>query len=538
MKIKSLLIGMLACSALVACTNTDEPEVDNEVKQGSEYYMAVNFSMAGSATSRAFQDGAYEDGGAEINVTSAVFHFLNAAGGACADPCLVTTGLTWTDMNGANSVEKKSSRVIVMRNPTSIPASIIAILNPTDAMKAKSSYAQLTEMSGDYATTALTTSGAFIMSNSVYMNANKEVVVGTPVTNANLYVATGTEPTDAAILAAITPVTIPVEKVVAKVNVTEKAAAEGQTTGVTTSGTGVKLDGATTETTLTVDITGWWLDRTNPNSYLLKQIDANWEGSWWNHEGYKRSYWAKAYTPTAYTHYAYSTATEADKYCMENTNQANHTQVVVAAKLKDAQGNDVSLIKWRNNFYTEEGFKAEFINLAEVQQYYTRTGDAAPYTYETVDEDDLDFTYNTTSNTTGEGLKDYQAQVVLKSGVTVYKKVNGAFGNPETTANVNTVLSGLATVQFWQEGQTYYYTSIKHSDLTEDTDKMAEFGVVRNHLYKLTINSITGLGTPVPNKDLVIVPGNVTDETEYSYIAAEVEVLQYKVVSQDVDLGK
>ena len=108
----------------------------------------------------------------------------------------------------------------------------------------------------------------------------------------------------------------------------------------------------------------------------------------------------------------------------------------------------------------------------------------------------------------------------------------------EKEADVNAVLSGLATVQFWQDGQTYYYTSIKHSDSTEDTGNMAEFGVVRNHLYKLTINSITGLGTPVPNKDLVIIPGNVTDETEYSYIAADVEVLQYKVVSQGVDLGK
>ena len=527
---------MLACSAMVACTNTDEPEVNKEVKQGSEYYMAVNFSMAGSASSRAsFKDGVYENGDAEIKVTSAVFHFLDAAGDACAIPCTVKD-LTWTAMNGASSVEKKSGKVIVMRNPTSIPASIIAILNPTKEMETQSSLSTLTSMANDYATKALTTSGAFIMSNSVYMNSNKEAVIGTPVTNENLYVTTGTEPTDAEILKAIKPVTIPVEKVVAKVNVTEKKDNEDKS-AVTVSGTGVKLNGAETATDLDVVITGWWLDRTNPQSYLLKKIDTSWAGTWWNHVDYKRSYWATAYTPTAYTHYAYSTATTDDKYCLENTDQANHTQVVVAAKLQQ-NGKEVSLIKWRNNFYTEEGFKAEFINLAEVQQYYTRTGDAASYTYETVDEDDLDFTFNTTSNTTGKGLKDYQAQVVLKSDVTVYKKVNGTFGDPEATANVNEVLSGLATVQFWQDGQTYYYTSIKHSDLTEDTDKMAEFGVVRNHLYKLTINSITGLGTPDPNKDLVIIPGNVTDETEYSYIAADVEVLQYKVVSQGVDLGK
>ncbi len=530
---------MLVCTALVGCTSEDSPEVNNEVKQGSEYYMAVNFSMAGSASSRAFQDYPYENGNDEIKVTSAVFHFLNAAGEACADPCTVTTGLTWNDMNGTNSVEKKSGKVIVMRNPTSIPASIIAILNPTDAMKAKSNYSTLTGMSGDYATTALTTSGAFIMSNSVYMNSNKEAVIGTPVTNENLYVTTvgqnGTEPTDKEILNAIKPVTIPVEKVVAKVNVTEKKDNEDKS-AVTVSGTGVKLNGAETATNLDVVITGWWLDRTNPQSYLLKKIDTSWAGAWWNHVDYKRSYWATAYTPTAYTHYAYSTATTDDKYCLENTNQTYHTQVVVAAKLQQ-NGKEVSLIKWRSNFYTEDGFKDEFINLAEVQQYYKESTEAGKY--ETIDADDLDFTYNKTSNTSDEGLKDYQAQVVLKTGVTVYKKVNGTINTTaEKEADVNAVLSGLATVQFWQDGQTYYYTSIKHSDVTEDTGKMAEFGVVRNHLYKLTINSITGLGTPVPNKDLVIVPGDVTDATEYSYIAADVEVLQYKVVSQSVDLGK
>ena len=42
MKIKSLLIGMLACSAMVACTNTDEPEVDNGSANGNEYALNLH----------------------------------------------------------------------------------------------------------------------------------------------------------------------------------------------------------------------------------------------------------------------------------------------------------------------------------------------------------------------------------------------------------------------------------------------------------------------------------------------------------------
>jgi hypothetical protein len=51
----------------------------------------------------------------------------------------------------------------------------------------------------------------------------------------------------------------------------------------------------------------------------------------------------------------------------------------------------------------------------------------------------------------------------------------------------------------------------------------------------MNLNSVAGLGTPVPNDDKVIVPEKVEGD-ELSYIAASVYVLKWKLVENNVDL--
>ena len=53
MKIKSLLVGMLACTALVGCSNEDEVLNGAEAAKGEKGYIAVNFAMPGGVQSRA-----------------------------------------------------------------------------------------------------------------------------------------------------------------------------------------------------------------------------------------------------------------------------------------------------------------------------------------------------------------------------------------------------------------------------------------------------------------------------------------------------
>jgi hypothetical protein len=59
-------------------------------------------------------------------------------------------------------------------------------------------------------------------------------------------------------------------------------------------------------------------------------------------------------------------------------------------------------------------------------------------------------------------------------------------------------------------------------------------GVVRNHWYQIAVNSVSGLGTPVADEDEPIEPEKIQDETYY--VAAQVKILKWKMVSQSVDL--
>lgn len=66
------------------------------------------------------------------------------------------------------------------------------------------------------------------------------------------------------------------------------------------------------------------------------------------------------------------------------------------------------------------------------------------------------------------------------------------------------------------------------------SSKKGDYGVVRNHYYIITINSIKNLGKAVNDPDEVIVP-NDEDSKSY-YVAAKINVLSWKVVKQSVDL--
>ena len=66
--------------------------------------------------------------------------------------------------------------------------------------------------------------------------------------------------------------------------------------------------------------------------------------------------------------------------------------------------------------------------------------------------------------------------------------------------------------------------------------KTAEYGVVRNHVYQIDINSISGYGSPVYNGlSHILTPGYPELEQE-SYVAARINVLSWKVVQQGVDI--
>ena len=523
-------VGLMAI-AFAGCSGDNAYDNGGGNPIEGDQFMAVKLVMSGDAAStRAFGSAGFEAGTAdEVGVTDALFLFFDGET-QVADPYKTSELNPWTD-GTTPSVNKVSASVIVLSNAIKNPTSIVAILNPSADINITRSttLTELKNIKSDYS--KYITAKHFVMSNSVY-NAGGKTVIGAPCTADNIR-KTQEE-------AKQHPVKIAVEKVVAKVNVKQSDDMAIKTNTVD-SNDEVTVDGKTKK--VTAEITGWWLDNTNSTSYLIKKLETSYDASigsdtWWNDENNRRSYWA---TPAVgdFNHYTYNTANMEDKYCLENTNQETPTQIVVAATLK-VGGEAMSLVKYLSVVYTSSGFEEELTKLLS-NKYYKQTGS----TYTALTKADLDFTYDVTVG------KPYEAQikVALKKGVSVFTSTTPSVSTsytPADTAILNKDLDDLKrTVQYWKDGKTYYYLPIVHNGditVTPTTPPAAAthglYGVIRNHLYKLTIKSINGLGTPVPNPDEPTTP--ITPEKpedDNSYIAAQIEILKYKVVTQDVDLG-
>ena len=87
-------------------------------------------------------------------------------------------------------------------------------------------------------------------------------------------------------------------------------------------------------------------------------------------------------------------------------------------------------------------------------------------------------------------------------------------------------IAKLEKVLWWNEGKCYFFVPVEHLG--------GKTGVVRNHWYQLVVNSVSGLGTPVADPTEPIDPNVIEDETYY--VAAQVQILKWKMVSQDVSL--
>ena len=557
MKLRHLLFGLLAGVAFVACTNDNEPAGVTPVKGGNEVaatkYMAINFVMPGDATTRA--DGGFVVGTtAENKVEKGVLFFFDGET-QVADPfilggegsnALEGTKLTWSDSTG--NVEKKSSTIIVLSNPLKEPKSVLAVLNAdlTDlGLSKNSTLSEIKAVVGDYAKDK-TAEGKFVMSNSVYQED-----VTSPVTV--VY-----DTVEEAIAAETPSAEIYVERVVAKVNVGYADPLVTNLANTDKPSNTVVIDGEEVE--LTADIQGWWLDNTVDKSFLLKKLPASTDLDAANH----RSYWAGSIpTDAKFQHYAFGTATTADKYVQENVDLKNTTKVVVAAILK-ANGKPLQLVKHLTNLYTESGFVTAAINVL-AHKYWVVDKEKSTDTkveYRTVGEGDFKFTY-IFSQVEGEGeaattkyytlVNGTKTEVTIPEGVEIpalksyeaYTLIEIA--DPQETFYVkdDTTESGYAQkdptadlkgyiVQKWNDGMAYYFVPIEHKIGGNYT---AGTGVIRNHFYKVTVNSINGLGTPVPFKDDDTIIPIKPDETA-KYISATINILSWKAVTQDVNLGK
>lgn len=550
MKLSGFLVGTLACTLFAACSNEENSAINSGQEEGQLSYVAVNIVNANPTGSRV-EGGKYENGeGPENAITKARFYLFNASG----NPYTVTTNeapdavaetnyvdITTLEDQGKDepNVESIKKGVLVFKGTTTeLPTSIVAVLNPPATLTGSKSLSDLQTAIADYSSTT-----SFVMSNSVYASEGTEVVA----TNIIGKVAQNKEDAEA------NPVDIYVERVLAKVRVTFSNADKENQYKVSEDG----------EPAVYAKILGWAVTRTADKSNLLKDIDPAWDnttlGFTWNDEPFHRSYWAT--TPTTVTLEKKSqdeiindqkpttpegaTNISVPRYCQENTKKDEHTEVVVVAQLVNEEGDPNPIYKYFGEEHDSEEDILTLIANKYNNVYYTRTGGTSlsgggtEYKYESfITTDNIHFEA-TTPETGGE---DYEAIAQLDDdaldGVTIYIENPDYTGSNEkyieladAEATINEELAK-NPAQIATEGYVYYYTPIKHLGTT--TGSTGEYGVVRNHIYDVTITDIKGYGTPIfdPNKDI----DTTHPSNEEVYIAASINVLSWRVVSSNVTL--
>ena len=585
MKKFTMLSSVLASALMLTVASCSSSDDITEIAEGSTSYIAVNLKTVGNAPTgnarqtRSYtdsQNGTYEDGvGVENKIKSVRFYFFNADG----------TPYILNNVNGkgnyidrevnvnpgdqSQTVEGITETVLVLNGENHVaPASMLTVINPDINPELLQNGAALrwSVMRKELKGTKFYDNDHFMMSNSTYEEAGNDLC--TTQLTGKTYASSDDAQSH--------PVNVYVERVNAKVNANvvgtnfEKETADVIFDGVSMKDNqktkvGVlslaKEDGTTDQKNIFAYIVGWGLASENRKAELFKQIDTQKFTdeilgiSPWSSADYHRSFWSLSvpfggtgadknepvnYKFSEYTHKlgdAVYTLPNTPTEVIDDAHVYNNTltKFVVAARLayKDADGSlqPAEICEYKGQeFLGTDNLKKTFLN--EISRYYKKVPVAAgePDKYVNLDPSDITFT---TTAPSGTQAKDYEVFATLANpDITLYEQKGGVWNEVTDKSVVYNMLQG-TPAEVRKGGMAYYYTTIKHLG---EKGKLGEYGIVRNHSYQISLNSIKGFGTPVYNPEKIIVPAIPSNDK--TYLAAKINVLSWRVVPSQVDLDK
>ncbi len=254
-----------------------------------------------------------------------------------------------------------------------------------------------------------------------------------------------------------------------------------------------------------------------------------------------------------------------DEYCGENTHDILNntyalsskyspaiTTVLLSATVCNAAGTGVNLIRYNGELFTKTAY------LNEVLRDLTNSGDLNAYS---LSQEGGNYIYtHIDANYVGlETMGDGKVKVVfnyasvgdLPGGDLYYDTFEtDQDGNEIFTAYTDETLSDITeALKTWNEnntevnayvgGEMYYLIPIEHLDdnyLDSGVLQEANYGVVRNHHYVLTITKLLNLGRGVYDPDEIIVPNPGDYNDEYYHVNTKVNIVSWKLVEQNVEL--
>lgn len=336
---------------------------------------------------------------------------------------------------------------------------------------------------------------------------------------------------------------------------------------------------------LYVNILGWKLNATAKNSYMMKNIDETWTnealGFVWNDGTINhRSYWGKSYVygksdfpvdGAAYTgeellNYFNLENTTASPllalgkpaYCAENTNTSyivSHnprralTSVIMKAeigRIVDKAGaktfEPLDVVRYNGMLFEKIHFLKYVLNNLQKSKKLTAY-------YETSVGGETKLTQIDSTFVELADISDGKVKVVLKekTGVTLVDKDGNTLSDEAKTALNGEMEKASAGATGYKGGLMYYNIPIEHYNNSENTEGTeegstttyvkipeAKYGVVRNHVYKVTINKLENPGKGIFDPEEVIVPKD--EDEKFYYVGAQINILSWKIVNQGVNL--
>lgn len=545
---KSLFLIPIAALAMASCSS-EEPVVNNpSLPTDAEGNVYLTFGLVNSTGLTTRADEEFQAGsGAESKISKVRFLFFDkndnpaavkfngadavasnwydydptAEGGAGTDEAVPPL---------APNVEQIVNATIVLNTKDftdqNYPTQVVALINPTQDLGKNLSLADLKSQVSNY---TVDDQNGFLMSSSVYAENSKAVLTVDVATSFYSDKETALQH----------PVTLYVDRVAAKVVLGISVAP----TRTNLYPTGQKDYNGND---IYVDIEGWNVTTTVGKTNLIKNINTAWNFDWaWNWAENHRSYWAvnptlgsNDYSYTAWSDAAKKTVGTGAAYLRENASNdfatgndpVRASQVILYGTLCNADGTPLPLVEYKMLKYNPNDINQIVYNTLGQKIYKEDGSEINP-------SEDIVFVTSTKvgKNTTAaepnwKGTGTYYVYAQLKAG----NKYSYSTDGTDQTAQINTnLINTCGPVKYWNGGATYYYVDIAH--LNPNTEgKPGAHGIVRNHLYDIDVTNLVGLGTPVYDKDEEIVPEHPVED--YGMVAAQINVLSWKVVKQSADL--
>lgn len=544
-------------------------------------YAKLAIAMPQAVGSRAFTNDGFVYGDTKENAITDIKLVLYSEDGLVVGTGVPVSNYKQDDPTGDDNTNIALEEDVVfhltLEEGAPEPAKVVAfvnLFNGEDEVPAPYDKATLDELSAGGELTLdkfVDPANGFAMTNSGYYKGNDYVFAADLDANnmfSNQAAATGAEKA----------ATIYVERVAAKVQIVKAEDLDSKST--VTGFTITDIAGKTVTLKYNVDKLQWGATGLAQSAYTIKKqfdtakgyLATNWEK--FNQPGYFRSYWAEGvnyttpynggyldaetnevgddnplkyitieeaiYSFNDYTYVAEQTYdyAEAAKGNLFNPVIPSTSVILIADYKVTGSDYDFSegfylLYTGPKTFtiYTKSQLAGYLLNRNGISEVCKATNQGATV-------------YKTTEENAGIDYTEFVTVKADEDGKYVITEVTGLYNNDDThTAITADDLTKTTNARYYSESKSYFYVPIEHNGKYDDeVEAEGTYGVVRNHSYVLSINSITGLGAPMDAdetgeggtdpKPIVPDPDDLTD----AYINASLKVLEWHGVTQDVEL--